>query len=126
MPYAKIASVMMVVAALPGAARLALAGGTTTPPPPQLAGPTITQFTCEGGALNLWTFYGQVANPTGVANLTIEFDGISAINGQSVPVNPDGSFSLTIPVPAGQTGVVGAVLVDDSGAEYDEALTLVT
>lgn len=125
MRYAKIASVMMVAAALSGAARLALAGGTTPPPPPP-AGPVITQFTCEGGALKLWTFYGQVANPTGVPNLTIEFDGISAINGLSVPVNPDGSFSLTIPVPAGQTGVVGAVLVDDSGAEYDEAETLVT
>lgn len=134
MSYLRIASVTVALTALSGVGSLALGGGVPTPsgggmgmpPPAPPPIPEITLFTCAVEVNGLWSFWGQVANPTGAEGLTIQFDGIPAINGQSVPVNPDGSFSLTIMIPANQTGVVGATLVDDEGDEYDEAETYVT
>jgi hypothetical protein len=124
MSHLRLAGVLIALTAVGAGAGLALGGGTSPPAPPPA--PSITEFTCapEGGLL--WSFWGTVANPASVPNLRITFDGIPAINGLSAKVNPDGSFSLTLPVPLNQTGIVGAILVDANDTEYDEAETLVT
>ena len=133
MAYVRVASVFVALAALSGATGLALGGGTTAnlggmtspPPPPPPSKPTITEFTCANEGNGYWSFWGTVANPTGVADLIIELDGFASVNGQWVAVNPDGTFSMTILLQPTDSGPVGATLMDEDDVEYDEAETLV-
>jgi len=134
MPYVRLAGVLIALTVFCGAVGLVFAGGlqsptsggSTAPPPAPPPRPAITAFSCEPEGDGYWTFYGTVANSAAVASLSINFDGLKSVNGQSVAVNPDGSFELTIQLQPNETGVVGAVLEDANGTEYDDAETLVT
>jgi hypothetical protein len=126
------------------AAQSLLAGGTpppttpppttpppTTPPPttpPPMPPPTplvIEWFTCDFESGTLWTFYGQVQDYDDSTSITINFSGLPSLEGQSVQVNPDGSFSLTVLLGEGETGMATAQAVDSEGAISDDAYTFV-
>jgi hypothetical protein len=130
MKPAKVAWLVLALAALASAVGSVLAGGTlpvipggSAPPLPPW--PVITQFQSEWGDNDLCTFYGKVSAPGGVANLTIEFGSLRSLIGRSVPVNPDGSFSLTVMLGPNETGIATATLVDFADEELDEAYSYV-
>lgn len=73
--------------------------------------PTITSFEVMSEGSGLWYFSGTVANaPT--QGEVVNFGGIKPLLGQSVAVNPDGSFDFWAIVPSGQGGWATAQAVD--------------
>ena len=73
--------------------------------------PTITNFEAEAEGSGLWYFFGTVANAPPQGEV-INFGGIKPLLGQSVTVNPDGSFDFWAIVPSGQGGWATAQAVD--------------
>jgi hypothetical protein len=80
-------------------------------------------FTGSESAGGLWTFTGHT-DPSNAGD-TVGFTGIPSVNGQQTTVQPDGSFSLTVPVAAGEGGNVEATLYDPSGHVIDRIGTSV-
>jgi hypothetical protein len=76
--------------------------------------PVITDFYIEREPGNLWTFEGTVMdeNP---GTCVIVFSGL--IEGTVIPVTEEGTFSITIQLPANSSGAVGAQAWD----EWDQA-----
>ncbi len=73
--------------------------------------PTIMSFdaTCEGGGV--WEFTGTVMGaPT--QGEVVNLGGIPALNGVSVNVNPNGSFTVFATVSSGNGGIATAEAVD--------------
>jgi hypothetical protein len=101
-----------------------LSGGTSRPttlPPP--SGPIITQFMATNSAGNTWVFQGLVNDgPTAV---TIYFGGLPSLQGLSVEVNTDGSFSLPVLLRPGESGTATAYAVDEDGLVSPIVFTLV-
>jgi hypothetical protein len=64
---------------------------------------------------NLWTFSGQVQDFDGATSITIMFSNLPSLNGKSVQVEPDGSFSLTIMLGDGESGLAMARAIDSDG-----------
>jgi hypothetical protein len=83
----------------------------------------FVDFSCSESADGMWTFTGHT-DPS-YAGDTVEFSGIPAVDGQQTTVQPDGSFSLTVPVPPGENGNVDATLYDPSGHVIDHIGTVV-
>jgi hypothetical protein len=85
--------------------------------------PEITDFTAVAESNGLWLFSGSVSGaPT--QGEVINFGGINALMGQSVSVNPDGSFDFYAIVSTGQGGWATAQAVDWWGdtSEIDASL----
>jgi hypothetical protein len=80
--------------------------------------PVITDFFIMSNPGNLWTFEGTVTdeNP---GTVVIVFGGM--IEGTVTPVTEEGTFSITILLPAGTSGVVSAQAWD----EWDVASDIV-
>lgn len=73
--------------------------------------PTINNFQVIHQTSNLYTLAGSVtAAPA--AGLTISFSGFTDVSGQSVTVEADCSFSLTLALSASDCGLITAQLVD--------------
>jgi hypothetical protein len=86
--------------------------------------PTITSFEAESLGAGLWEFFGTVANaPT--QGEVINFGGLTALEGQSVSVNSNGSFSYYCIVNSGQGGWATAEAVDWWGDTSQMAVTMV-
>jgi hypothetical protein len=73
--------------------------------------PVISNFRAVSEGGGLWLFSGTVSGaPT--QGEVIDFGGIDALTGQSVSVNPDGSFDFYAMVNSGQGGWATAEAVD--------------
>jgi hypothetical protein len=73
--------------------------------------PTIASFQAVRGVNNLYTFSGRVSDefPGG---LTVSFSGLEPLNGQTAIVGPDGSFSISVYLPQGETGEASVQVAD--------------
>jgi hypothetical protein len=95
--------------ALWGYHALTVTAGGNAPP----VGPTITSFRSVAEYGDGWTFEGTVTGGTG--KVTIYFGNLPCLVGLTTPVNPDGTFSMTITVPPGQSGCGSAQAIDATG-----------
>jgi hypothetical protein len=73
--------------------------------------PTITSFQAVRGTNNLYTFSGRVSDEF-PAGLTVQFSGIEPLGGQTATVAADGSFSISVFLPQGETGEVSVQVTD--------------
>lgn len=60
---------------------------------------------------NFWTFRGQVMDEA-APGLTVTLGGLASLSGQTVTVDFDGWFSLTVQLQAGETGFASAIVTD--------------
>jgi hypothetical protein len=83
--------------------------------------PVISNFqaVCQGNGV--WLFSGTVSGPPTQGEV-VTFGGITALNGQSVSVNADGTFSFYGVVAGGQGGVAWAEAVDWWGETSQAAM----
>ena len=73
--------------------------------------PVISNFQAFNEGNGMWLFTGTVSGaPT--QGEVVDFGGIAALEGKSVAVNADGSFSFCVVVQGGQGGMVWAEAVD--------------
>jgi len=79
--------------------------------------PVISGFQCVETMPNKWVFSGTVTDDTSPEGLTVNFLGI--LEGYSATVDVYGGFSLTVELPSGTTGVVGATVIDEGSLESD-------
>jgi hypothetical protein len=100
-----------------------ISGWEEDPPPPPPPPPAIDEFVSIEGLFNVWTFQGQV-DPS-LAGLEVVFEGLPTIEGHSVQVEEDGSFSYTITLGPNEEGVVYATITDTLGQESEQVGVLV-
>jgi hypothetical protein len=73
--------------------------------------PVINDFTAVSVGNGMWLFSGSVSGaPT--QGETVNFGGITPLQGQSTAVNGDGTFSFYAMVPSGEGGWASAVAID--------------
>jgi hypothetical protein len=88
--------------------------------------PVITSFTATEGANRLWTFSGTVSDEA-AAGLAVTFaSAISALNGLTVTVSANGTFSVTVQLTTSDYGSVAATLTDWWGEESNEVCVYVS
>jgi hypothetical protein len=87
-------------------------------------GPIITSFQAVQGPNNLWTFSGQVSDPN-PGPITVTLGGLPGLQGQTVGVQPNGSFSITIQLRPGVSGIATAQATDSLAIESNVAMALV-
>ncbi len=83
--------------------------------------PAIVGFAAVCNDFNLWTFSGHV-NDESAVGLRVNFGGAAALNGQSVLVDSDGNFSITVQLPAHPTGTAWASTTDWWSLDSNEAI----
>src|SRR5690242_6158593 len=66
--------------------------------------PVIVDFYAARQLGNVWTFKGEVSD-SGLTDVEIYFSNLPSINGQSVLVNPDGTFEFTVQLAPGESGI---------------------
>ncbi|HZU38528.1 MAG TPA: hypothetical protein VFA18_21565 [Gemmataceae bacterium] len=88
------------------------AGGGGSPPPP---GPVIVDFVAINEGSGVWTFEGQVMDPSGPGTCTVYFGGLPSLAGESVKCDGNGYFSLSIPLTSADDGTATAQAVDGQG-----------
>jgi hypothetical protein len=84
------------------------------------AAPTISNFTAVGGPNNTWTFSGTVGDEA-PGGLTVTLSGPTGVQGATATVANDGSWSVTLTLPAGTSGNVTATVTDwygDTASAY--------
>ena len=86
------------------------------------AAPSITHFQAIRGALNVWTFQGQVTDES-APGLTVRFGGLPSLVGRTVTVDSTGWFHLTIELQDGEQGTASAQTTDWWGLNSNLALT---
>lgn len=73
--------------------------------------PTVGGFTAVLGAENTWTFSGTVGDEAKVG-LTVTLSGPVGVQGASTTVQANGTWSITLTLPAGTGGNVTATVTD--------------
>lgn len=89
------------------------------------AAPQITNFTGVQGIGNVWTFTGHVVDEV-PGGMTVTFAGLNAVAGMTVTTNANGDFTLTVVIPAGQTGNVLCETTDMWGVNSNQPSTYVS
>jgi len=84
------------------------------------AAPNIINFYGSHSSGTTWTFYGQVADES-PGTCVVKLGGPSALQGRTVQVNTDGTFSITVEIPEECTWVATAKATDMYGLESDLA-----
>jgi hypothetical protein len=82
--------------------------------------PTISNFTAVHGAGNIWTFSGTVADES-PGGLTVYFGGLTTLQNLSATVAADGSFSLTVELQPGESGLATCQTFDWWGVKSNTA-----
>jgi hypothetical protein len=82
--------------------------------------PTISNFQVTQGLGSTFTISGQVADES-PNNLAVSFGGLDSLQGLSATTASDGTFSLTVNIPAGESGLVSAQVTDCWGLTSDLA-----
>jgi hypothetical protein len=77
----------------------------------QANAPTISNFQAVRQSGNIWTFSGTVTDQS-AQNLTVHFGGLDFMTTQTATVRADGTFSLTVELPAESDGWVTAQVTD--------------
>lgn len=90
----------------------------------QSQAPVISNFTAAEGPNHMWTFSGNVQDESATA-LVVTLGGIPSLQGQTVTVDSQGHFSLTLCLQPGESGTATAVTTDWWGLESNEALAIV-
>src|SRR5262249_42873578 len=72
--------------------------------------PVIQNFVGQALDASVWVFTGRVVDEW-AAGLTVTFSGLPALQGKTVTVSSDGTFSLTVDL-QDQTGTVSAQVTD--------------
>jgi hypothetical protein len=85
------------------------------------AASTLSNFVATQEGPGLWLFTGNV-NGAPTQGMMINFAGLQSMQGQSISVNPDGSFAFYFQVPAGQNGIVSAQAIDWWGDTSNTAM----
>jgi hypothetical protein len=111
-------AVMTDLAPLPaGADNAVRVGGTDG----TAAGPQIVEFSGVPAGKGLYLFSGRVSGDQS-GGLTVTLYGLPSGDKPSVTTNPDGTFSLLVPVPEGSgTTTVTAELTDADGNVLSDA-----
>jgi hypothetical protein len=86
--------------------------------------PVISNFKAVSQGGGLWLLSGNVTGAPAQGEI-INFGGINALQGQSTPVNLDGSFTFYVMVKSGQGGWASAEAVDWWGDTSDPAAAFV-
>jgi hypothetical protein len=81
--------------------------------------PSITLF-ANNVSGNLWTFSGKVMDEY-APGLTVTFSGTPSVDGKTVIVQSDGTFSLTVTLQPGETGWIYATTTDWWGVQSNIA-----
>jgi len=89
------------------------------------APPTIVSFDATEGPGGYWTFSGRVSDDT-PAGATVTFGGLPELAGQPTTVNSDGTFSITVQLAPGESGMVTAQATDVWGQKSNVVKDLVT
>jgi hypothetical protein len=85
----------------------------------------INNFKAVAQPGGYYQFSGNVSGTAPTQGMVIDFGGLACLQNQTVAVNADGSFCLTIQVPQGQTGMVWAQSVDWWGDPSQDVITTV-
>lgn len=88
------------------------------------AAPVITSFNAVQGSGGYWTFSGTVTDDT-PAGATVTFAGLPELAGKKITVNADGTFSYTVQLQPGESGMVTAQATDVWGQTSNVARDLV-
>jgi hypothetical protein len=83
--------------------------------------PLITELDCSHGP-DGWTFYGHVSDAYS-PGVTITFGGLSGLANQTVTVQANGTFSLTVQLANGDYGTATAVATSVWGLQSDASST---
>jgi hypothetical protein len=83
--------------------------------------PQIISFTASASVGNLWTFRGQISDES-APGLTVTFGGLAQLVNQTTTVASDGSFTLSVFLPAGTYGDATAVTTDWWGLQSNMAV----
>jgi hypothetical protein len=86
--------------------------------------PQITKVTCSEGINNIWTFQGKVTDESAYG-LTVTFSGLPSLQGRTVKVQADGSFTLIVQLQPGEEGTVQATVNDWWGLASNTAAWIV-
>jgi hypothetical protein len=87
---------------------------------------TITNFTAVHAFGTTWIFQGTVTCPSGASGLIVDFGGLPSLNGQTTTVNSNGTFSLSMTLASGESGLATAQTTDWWGQESNVASYSVT
>jgi hypothetical protein len=92
-------------------------GATVTSAPP-----SILNFQAELVSGTTWVFTGSVSDEY-AAGLTVQFGGLPSLEGKSVAVGDDGTFSFTVILAPGEEGMATALCTDWFGLQSNLACT---
>jgi virginiamycin B lyase len=87
--------------------------------------PVISNFTGGTNIAQIWTFTGTVTAPN-APGLVVTFSGIPAVTGKTATVQANGTFELSVFIPAGQDGTVAVQTTDAWGQLSNESLWIVS
>jgi hypothetical protein len=92
---------------------------------PVIIGPVITSFQAIQGQDSLWTFSGHVSDSNQGA-ITVTLGGLPSTQGQTVTVQSNGNFSITIQLQPGENGIATAQATDSLALQSNVAMALVS
>jgi hypothetical protein len=84
--------------------------------------PTITNFTAIHQYGTIWTFAGQVTDPSGAGQLTVTLGGLPSLNNVTATVQDNGWFSVTVQLANGENGTATAQTTDWWGLQSNVAM----
>ncbi|HMC65337.1 MAG TPA: hypothetical protein VKI65_10400 [Gemmataceae bacterium] len=87
--------------------------------------PVITNFKAIMGSFGFWTFTGKVTDED-PSHCVVKFSGLPELEGKTTTVALDGTFSYTVQLQPGETGMVLATATDCWGLTSAEAEAVVS
>src|SRR5262245_40075559 len=87
--------------------------------------PVITNFKAIMGSFGFWTFTGKVIDED-PSHCTVKFSGLPELEGKTTTVAADGTFTYTVQLKPGETGMVLATATDCWGLTSQEAEAIVS
>ena len=89
------------------------------------SGPVIVDFAAIENPDNVWTFEGQVTDPTNPGLCTVYLGGLPSLVGKSVECDASGYFTIDIPLTSQDLGTATAQAVDGQGLKSNVAVAYV-
>jgi hypothetical protein len=86
--------------------------------------PEILDFGAIEGLHNVWTFTGQV-DPS-LAGEVVTLTGLPAVEGQTIVVQEDGTFTWSVTLGDDEQGIVFATIEDEIGQTSEQYGVIVT
>jgi len=83
--------------------------------------PAITAFTGTEGMGNVWTFKGTVSAPER-AGMMVQLGGLPSLQNAVATVQADGTWSVTVQLKTGESGMASAITTDWWGQKSEAAM----